>query len=152
MSNLREKLKKCSNESLKCLWDLVGDISDLPLSDDIKKVVECLEQPDYCEHYKTHEQFLRESYKEIKNKIKEYNTLIETAIESLASNFSLFYLTKSIKLKLKTVEIYVKNYKYNEWDIEDVNVEIAATKFDDYLNNLNNAIYDELETRKKEND
>lgn len=151
MSISRETFKNCDDLELENLKNTIFDLLDLPLSDDINEVIECLKWPDYCEHFETHEKFLKKSYKEIKEKIEDYLNLIRTA-KLIFRLTPLFYLIKSIEFKMKTIRIAVKSYECNEWDLESVEIVDIVTMFENYLNSLFDMVSEELEKRKKQND
>ncbi|ADV34374.1 Uncharacterised protein (plasmid) [Mesomycoplasma conjunctivae] len=137
----RETLKNCSDKDLNDLWALVSDMSDLPLSYDINKLMSCVNSSKHgCSHLMTHIQFIEFWYKEIRRKIKYYLTWISNMMELFKSNFLLYFIVREMKIRLKNIKLCVKSYKANEWKFDNLRTPVQVQVFEDYLNMVYTAI------------
>ncbi|ADV34109.1 Uncharacterised protein (plasmid) [Mesomycoplasma conjunctivae] len=152
MSNLSEKLKNCSEQELKDFNYFIDGMLEMPLINAIDEVIDCLEKPDYCEHYDTHWQFLKQSYIFITYRIEDDIKETKEVKTLFKKNSILIDLIKPIEFWLKIIKLSVNFYKCNEWDIKETYIRKPTIDFYHYSNSLHDAIYDELEARKKKND
>lgn len=146
------KLKKCSNQELKDLRKYIYSILDMPLIDEINKVIKCLEQFDDFEHCNTHEQFQKQQYKIIKDKLKEDTEDTKKIKALFKKNSILIEFFNQIEFWLKILKLSINFYKVNEWDIEDTYIRKPALELYQYSNSLFDVIYNEEKQREKQND